>query len=109
MSSLGVRYTDFVTAFPAGINAAATFDRRLMRARGQAMGKEFRGKGVNVALGPAMNMARAPEGGRLWESFGGDPYLQGEAAYETIIGIQEQGVQACAKHFINKWVLRSLY
>lgn len=59
---LGVRYTDFVTAFPPGINAAATFDRRLMRLRGEAMGKEFRGKGVNVALGPAMNMARAPEG-----------------------------------------------
>ncbi|KAG8858927.1 hypothetical protein FRB96_004747 [Tulasnella sp. 330] len=102
-SPLGVRYTDFVTAFPPGINAAATFDRKLMRLRGEAMGKEFRGKGVNVALGPVMNMARTPEGGRLWESFGGDPYLQGEAAYETIVGIQKQGVQACAKHFINKW------
>ncbi|KAG8876786.1 hypothetical protein FRB97_003937, partial [Tulasnella sp. 331] len=100
-SPLGVRYTDFVTAFPPGINAAATFDRKLMRLRGEAMGKEFRGKGVNVALGPVMNMARTPEGGRLWESFGGDPYLQGEAAYETIVGIQKQGVQACAKHFIN--------
>ncbi|KAG9035704.1 hypothetical protein FRB95_010769 [Tulasnella sp. JGI-2019a] len=100
-SPLGVRFTDFVTAFPTGINTAATFDRKLMRLRGEAMGKEFRGKGVNVALGPAMNMARAPEGGRLWESFGGDPYLQGEVAYETITGIQEQGVQACAKHFIN--------
>ncbi|KAG8991387.1 hypothetical protein FRB94_012540 [Tulasnella sp. JGI-2019a] len=100
-SPLGVRFMDFVTAFPTGINTAATFDRKLMRLRGEAMGKEFRGKGVNVALGPAMNMARAPEGGRLWESFGGDPYLQGEVAYETITGIQEQGVQACAKHFIN--------
>ena len=100
--SLGVRFADYVTAFPAGINAAATFDRTLMRRRGEAMGNEFRGKGVQVALGPAMNLARAPEGGRLWESFGGDPYLQGEAAYETILGIQSQGVQACAKHYINK-------
>lgn len=33
--------------------------------------------------------------------FGADPYLNGEAAYETIIGIQSQGVQTSAKHFIN--------
>ena len=72
-----------MTAFPAGINAAATFDRGLMKKRGEAMGQEFRGKGVHVALGPAMNFARAPEAGRQWESFGDDPYLQGEAAYET--------------------------
>ncbi|KAG8908821.1 hypothetical protein FRB99_003059 [Tulasnella sp. 403] len=98
---LGVRFADFVTAFPAGINAAATFDRELIRKRGEAMGKEFRGKGVHVALGPAMNFPRAPEGGRMWESFGGDPYLQGEASYETITGIQSQGVQATAKHYLD--------
>jgi beta-glucosidase len=72
-----------------------------MRKRGEAMGREFRGKGIHVALGPAMNLARAPAGGRLWESFGADPFLQGEAAYETILGIQSKGVQACAKHYIN--------
>ena len=33
-------------------------------------------------------------------SFGPDPYLNGEGAYETIIGVQSVGVQACAKHFI---------
>ena len=38
--------------------------------------------------------------GRL--SFGADPFLSGEGAYETISGIQSQGVQAVAKHFINK-------
>jgi hypothetical protein len=33
-------------------------------------------------------------------SFGPDPYLNGEGAYETIIGVQSTGVQACAKHFL---------
>ncbi|CAE6463526.1 unnamed protein product, partial [Rhizoctonia solani] len=93
-SPLGVRLTDRVSAFTAGINAAATWDRDLIRARGVALGEEFRGKGVNVALGPAMNLARVAAGGRNWESFGADPYLSGEAAYETIIGIQSTGVQA---------------
>jgi hypothetical protein len=45
-----------VSAFPAGINAAATWDLDLIQARGKAMGQEHRGKGVNVALGPMTNL-----------------------------------------------------
>ena len=101
-SPLGVRDTDFVTAFPAGITAATTWNRTLIRQRGKAMGAEFKGKGVNVALGPMMNMGRVPQGGRNWEGFGADPFLSGESAYETILGMQQGGTQACAKHFINK-------
>ncbi len=51
-----------------------------------------------------MNMGRIAQGGRNWEGFGADPFLAGEAAFETIIGMQQGGVQACAKHFINKYV-----
>ncbi|QRV91562.1 glycoside hydrolase family 3 protein [Ceratobasidium sp. AG-Ba] len=98
---VGVRYADKVSVFPAGINAAATFNRDLIQQRGAAMGAEFRGKGVHVALSPAMNIARVPAAGRNWEGFGGDPYLSGEAAYASIVGIQSQGVQACAKHYLN--------
>jgi beta-glucosidase len=46
-------------------------------------------------------MGRVPEGGRNFEGFGADPYLAGEAAFETVAGMQSQGVQACAKHFLN--------
>ncbi|RDX48955.1 hypothetical protein OH76DRAFT_1472179 [Lentinus brumalis] len=100
-SPLGVRDTDFVTAFPAGITVASTWNRTLLRQRGQAMGAEFKGKGVHVALGPMMNMGRIAQGGRNWEGFGADPYLTGESAYETVLGLQQSGVQACAKHYIN--------
>ncbi|KAJ7465974.1 glycoside hydrolase family 3 protein [Mycena latifolia] len=96
----GVRPTKGVTGFPPGIAAAATFSRRLMRARGVALAEEFRGKGINVLLGPAMDLMRNPKAGRGWESFGPDPYLNGEAAFETVTGIQSVGVMACAKHFI---------
>ena len=41
------------------------------------------------------------EAGRNWEGFGADPFLSGETAYETILGMQQSGVQACAKHWIN--------
>lgn len=73
-----------------------------MRRRGLFMGKEHVAKGVNIALGPMMNLGRNAEGGRNWEGFGADPFLSGETAYETILGLQSAGVQACAKHFINK-------
>ena len=42
----GLRPVKNVTGFPAGINAASTFSRRLMRARGVALGEEFRTKGA---------------------------------------------------------------
>jgi beta-glucosidase len=93
-SPLGVRLADYVSAFPAGINVASTFDKDLMYARGYAMGEEFKGKGANVALGPATNMGRVAAGGRNWESFGGDPYLSGWATEMTVKGMQDAGVQA---------------
>ncbi|KAG1251949.1 hypothetical protein G6F68_012020 [Rhizopus microsporus] len=97
---LGVRYANNVTVGVAGINAAASFDRKAIYDRGVYMGKEFRGKGVNVQLGPSMNFMRSPEGGRGWESAGEDPFLTGVVSVETITGIQSQGVIATAKHFI---------
>lgn len=100
-SPTGVRFADYVSVFPAAINAAASWNRRLIRERGLRMGREFRDKGVHVALGPMMNMGRLPQGGRNWEGFGGDPFLTGEAAYETVLGLQAGGTQACAKHLIE--------
>ncbi|KAJ5946148.1 CAZyme family GH3, partial [Penicillium verhagenii] len=71
---LGLRFADNITAFPAGITTGATWNRELMRARGVALGREARLKGVNVLLGVA--------------------------AAETIRGIQRNGVMATAKHFV---------
>ncbi|KAJ6607197.1 beta-glucosidase [Mycena sp. CBHHK59/15] len=99
-SPLGVRLADFVSAFPAGINAAATWDRDLINARGKAMGQEHRGKGVNVALGPMTNMGRQAASGRNWEGFGADPFLSGVCTAETIDGMQSTGVIATIKHYI---------
>lgn len=65
------------------------------------MGREFRGKGVDVQLGPAAGpLGLFPEGGRNWEGFSPDPWLSGVAFAQTIQGIQSAGVVACAKHYI---------
>ena len=100
-SPLGVRDTDYVSAFPAGVNVAATWDRGLAYARGQAMGQEHQGKGVDVQLGPVCGpLGRAPAGGRNWEGFSPDPYLTGQLIAPTVQGIQDAGVIACTKHYI---------
>ncbi|KAK3956509.1 glycosyl hydrolase family 3 N terminal domain-containing protein [Pseudoneurospora amorphoporcata] len=100
--ALGVGNTDHNTAFPAGITTGATFDKDLIYARAVAMGKEFRGKGAHVFLGPSVGpLGRKPLGGRNWEGFGSDPVLQGIAGALTIKGVQEQGVIATIKHFIG--------
>ncbi|KOS16716.1 putative beta-glucosidase E [Escovopsis weberi] len=98
---LGIRFADHATAFPAGITVGATWNRRLMYERGRAHALEARGKGINVLLGPSIGpLGRMPAGGRNWEGFGPDPYLQGIAGAETIRGIQDQGVMATVKHFV---------
>ncbi|KAF7359758.1 Beta-glucosidase [Mycena venus] len=74
-SPLGVHLAQYVGAFPSGINATATWDVGLIEARGKAMGAEFRRKGVNVALGPMMNMGRQATAGRNWEGFGAGPFF----------------------------------
>jgi len=97
----GVRFSTSTQSWQAGINTASTFNRTLMYEVGKAQGKEFREKGVNVALTPAMNIQRSPQGGRAWECFGDDPFLSGEAATQVIKGVQSNGVIACAKHYIG--------
>ncbi|KAI7967859.1 hypothetical protein MJO29_001136 [Puccinia striiformis f. sp. tritici] len=97
---VGIRFTDFNSVFPAGINAAATFDKNLMFKRAQAMGNEFKNKGAHVVLAPMTNLMRAPEAGRSWEGPGADPYMAGVATVQAVLGIQSTRASACVKHYI---------
>jgi beta-glucosidase len=97
----GVARFNDVTAFPAPIAFAASWDRALVQSFGQAMGAEERGKGVMIQLGPMMNLARVPAGGRNFEGFGEDPFLAAELAAQDVLGIQSQKVVATAKHFVG--------
>jgi len=63
-SPLGVRFADYVSAFPAGGTIAAAWDRGEWYRRGYQMGQEHRGKGVDVQLGPVVGpLGRNPKGG----------------------------------------------
>ena len=67
---LGVRFADYISVFPAGLTAAATWDRDLIYARANALGQEHHDKGVDVLLGPVSGpLGRFANGGRNWEGF----------------------------------------
>ncbi|RJE23101.1 hypothetical protein PHISCL_04548 [Aspergillus sclerotialis] len=96
----GVRGTDMVNAYPAGLHAGASWNRHLAYKRAQHIGAEFRRKGINVVLGPVAGpLGRMVRGGRNWEGFAADPYLSGRMLYHSVVGIQENAI-ACVKHLI---------
>ena len=95
----GVRVADDATAFPVCVSLAAAFDEQLAYRFGSAVGQEARGSGHNVLLGPALDIARTPLGGRLAEAFGEDPYLTGILGAAYVRGAQ-RNVVAMVKHFV---------
>ncbi|TID05079.1 putative beta-glucosidase G [Colletotrichum higginsianum] len=98
---LSIRVADYASVFSAGVSAASTWDKDILYERGLAMGKEFKAKGAHVALSPVAGpLGRSAYSGRNWEGFSPDPYLTGVAMYQTIVGHQDAGVQATAKHWL---------
>ncbi|MBC8215531.1 MAG: glycoside hydrolase family 3 C-terminal domain-containing protein [Candidatus Marinimicrobia bacterium] len=88
------------TNYSAMINLAASFDTDLMHRVAINIGQETRIKDRNMLLGPCINIARAPHGGRTFEGFGEDPYLVSRMAVEFVKGVESQGVATCTKHFV---------
>lgn len=95
---IGVR-ADRAISFPASIAYAASFNANIAKQVGAAIGSEARSKNIHIMLGPAMNIHRAPFCGRNFEYLGEDPYLAGKLSTSYIIGMQNEGVIATAKHY----------
>ena len=69
----GLRNTDHVNAYPAGVTVGASWNKALTYQRGAHMASEFKKKGVNVLLGPVIGgLGRVARGGRNWEAFSND-------------------------------------
>ena len=88
------------TCFPTESALAATWDINLVAEVGRTLGAECRSNGVQVLLGPGVNLKRSPLCGRNFEYFSEDPVLSGEMAAAFIRGVQEQGVGTSLKHFV---------
>ena len=85
---------------PSATALAASWDVELADRYGEAAASEARRKGVDVVLGPTINLHRSPLGGRHFECFSEDPWLSGELAAAYVEGMQRNGVAATPKHYV---------
>lgn len=106
---LGLNASLPATCFPTAATIANSWDEELGETLGETLGEEAMSEGVNVLLGPGLNIKRSPLCGRNFEYFSEDPYLAGKMAASYVRGIQSRGVYACPKHFaVNSQELRRM-
>ena len=91
------------TLYPINLGIAASFDRSLAKEVAAMAAKEASLDGVSVTFAPMVDLVRDPRWGRVMESSGEDPYLNGEIAKATVEGYQgdmgKYNIAACVKHF----------
>ena len=95
----------YKTIFPIPLAQGCTFDPDLVRQLAEAAAREGAAAGVHVTFSPMADLVRDPRWGRVMESTGEDPYLNGIMAEQMVKGYQgndlkEEGrLAACVKHF----------
>lgn len=87
------------TAFPSGITMASTWNPELIYRVGEAIGVESKFNGIDILLGPSLNIIRLPQNGRNFEYYSEDPYLTSRMGVDYVKGLQSKKVLANIKHF----------
>ncbi|MBD7911756.1 glycoside hydrolase family 3 C-terminal domain-containing protein [Clostridium cibarium] len=91
---------DYVTYLPCNTALAATWNTDLAYEAGTVLGREARGRGKDIILGPGINIVRSPLCGRNFEYMSEDPYLISKMVVPFVKGVQEKNdVAVCVKHF----------
>ncbi|GED40788.1 beta-glucosidase [Cobetia marina] len=91
---------DKVALLPNATLIASAWDDDVAREVGEILSEEAWRQGVDVVLGPTINLHRTPLGGRLFEAYSEDPYLTGRTATAYVQGMQDNGTGACLKHLV---------
>lgn len=96
---LGLNKSLEATCYPTASTLANSWDEDLLYEVGELLGAEAAHHDISVLLGPGINIKRNPLCGRNFEYFSEDPYLTGKLASSMIVGMQENNISACVKHF----------
>ncbi|MBO7119972.1 MAG: glycoside hydrolase family 3 C-terminal domain-containing protein [Bacteroidaceae bacterium] len=97
----GVGSDNIATAYPPNQALAATWNRDMAQRYGRSIARDCKARGINIILGPGVNIYRSPLCGRNFEYMGEDPYLAGQTAANYIIGAQREGISTTVKHFLG--------
>ena len=95
----GVAGSEPATSFPTAALTACGWNESNLYKMGEAIGEETRHYGIDVVLGPGVNIKRNPLAGRNFEYFSEDPLIAGNMGAAEIKGIQSKGAGVSLKHF----------
>lgn len=96
----------FKTIFPVPLAIGCSWDMERAELSAEIAAKEAAVSGVHVTFAPMADLVRDPRWGRVMESTGEDPYLNGRFARAFVRGFQGNDLTgdvsrlaACVKHF----------
>ncbi len=120
------------TIFPVPLALSCSWDLELAKETAAIAAKEAAVSGIHITFSPMADLSRDPRWGRVMESFGEDPWLNGKFAAALVRGYQGDDftkepykLAACIKHFaaygageggrdyntvdISEWMKREFY
>jgi beta-N-acetylhexosaminidase len=97
---LNMRLKDACIGFPRQLMLGAIQDNKLLYDLGFEMARECKRLGVHVNFSPVADVNNNASNPVIHDrSFGEDPYNVAAKCYSIMLGMQDGGVMACAKHF----------
>lgn len=96
---LGSEGSEVAICYPTASLLACSFDTELIKKLGTHLAEEAKAMGVNIVLGPGINIKRNPLCGRNFEYFSEDPYLTAALGAAYVRAVEDKGVGVSVKHF----------
>ncbi len=105
----GTTYVDGGTLFAQPINQAASFNRDIPYEVSVICAYETKAASLPWVYTPTMDVSRGSSWSRMWESYGEDPYVNGQMGAQAVRGFQGDDpnhigatkVAACMKHYMG--------
>jgi len=97
--NLAIFASDPATCYPPGVAIGSSWDAALAARLGSALGREAVAQGIDVVLGPGVNIKRSPLCGRNFEYYSEDPLISGVLGAAYSAALQGEGPSVAVKHF----------